>query len=172
MSKAEQLEQIRKQLQEAGYKLTAQREATVAVILECSQAHLSAEQIFIKTKAEVPEIGLATVYRTLEMLTELHVLNKISFVEDGVTHYDLCEENASQHFHHHLLCLQCGVIEEIHEDLLVSVEQTVAERFSFAVLDHRLTLQGICANCQAVNSANGLPANQLDPSKQVDISQL
>lgn len=172
MDKAEQLDRISEQLQAAGYKLTAQRSATVAVILDHAQAHLSAEQIFMATKEVGPEIGLATVYRTLEMLTELHVLNKVRFIEDGMTHYDLCETDHDHHFHHHLLCLQCGAIEEIHTDLLPAVEQQVYDDYTFTVLDHRLTFHGICARCQQINQQNGLPANQLDPSRQIDVTQL
>ncbi|KRM23797.1 Fur family transcriptional regulator [Latilactobacillus graminis] len=171
MDKAEQLDRIAEQLQAAGYKITAQRTATIAVILDQVQAHLSAEQIFIATKAVVPEIGLATVYRTLEMLTELHVLDKVQFIEDGMMHYDLCESN-HQHFHHHLLCLQCGVVEEIHMDLLIAVEQQVRVGYAFSVLDHRLTFHGICARCQQLNQQNGLPDNQLDTSRQIDLTQL
>lgn len=172
MDRAAQLEKIRHQLQQAGFKLTSQREATVAVILEHYQDHLSAEQVFMLTKAVAPEIGLATVYRTLEILTELHILNKISFIEDGITHYDLCEPNQNSHFHHHLLCLQCGQIKEIHEDLLTAVEAEVRAKFNFAVLDHRLTLQGVCQACQAQNQANGLVADQIDQHHQIDLSQL
>ena len=172
MDKTAQLEKIRHQLQQAGFKLTSQREATVAIILDHYQDHLSAEQVFMLTKSVAPEIGLATVYRTLEILTELHILNKGSFIEDGITHYDLCEPNQNSHFHHHLLCLQCGQIQEIHEDLLTDVEAEVLAKFQFAVLDHRLTLQGVCDHCQTVNVANGLPANKVDVTRQIDLSQL
>lgn len=78
---------------------------------------------FIFGQKKSPEIGLATVYRTLEILTELHIVNKISF-DDGLARYDLRKEGA-EHFHHHLLCLECGNIEEIEEDLLGDVERVV-----------------------------------------------
>lgn len=59
------------------------------------------------------EIGLATVYRTLEILTDLKIVDKVSF-NDGVARYDLRKEGA-KHFHHHLLCLECGNIEEVQK---------------------------------------------------------
>ncbi|WP_314059501.1 Fur family transcriptional regulator [uncultured Vagococcus sp.] len=140
------LSKIRKQLHDGGFKLTPQREATVLVLLENDKDHLSAEEIYMLVKQKSPDIGLATVYRTLEMLTELKVVDKISF-NDGVSRYDMRKEGA-QHFHHHLLCLECGGIEEVEEDLLVDVEKIIEKRFRFIVKDHRLTFHGVCSNCQ------------------------
>ncbi|MGO2084148.1 MAG: ferric iron uptake transcriptional regulator [Vagococcus sp.] len=140
------LSKIKKQLHEANYKLTPQREATVLVLLENEKDHLSAEEIHMLVKLKTPEIGLATVYRTLEMLTELKVLDKVSF-NDGLARYDMRKEGA-KHFHHHLLCLECGNIEEIEEDLLTDVEIIVEHDFKFKVKDHRLTFHGVCKKCQ------------------------
>lgn len=138
---------VKKQLHEAGVKLTPQREATLLVLLENEKDHLSAEEVFFFVKRKSPEIGLATVYRTLEILTDLRVVDKVSF-NDGVARYDLRKEGA-KHFHHHLLCLECGNIEEIEDDLLGEVEAVVESRYHFIVKDHRLTFHGICSNCQA-----------------------
>lgn len=141
------LEKIKKQLHTSSYKLTPQREATLRVLLEHESDHLSAEDIYLLVKEKSPEIGLATVYRTLELLTELKIVDKINF-GDGVSRYDLRKEGAN-HFHHHLVCIECGSVEEIREDLLEDVELIVEKRWNFIVKDHRLTFHGICRNCQA-----------------------
>ncbi|WP_159721898.1 ferric iron uptake transcriptional regulator [Enterococcus sp. CSURQ0835] len=146
MNAALALKKTKKQLHDSGFKLTPQREATLLVLLENEKDHLSAEEIYFLVKRKSPEIGLATVYRTLEILTELHIVDKISF-DDGLARYDLRKEGA-KHFHHHLLCLECGNIEEIEEDLLGEVEQVVESRYHFQVKDHRLTFHGICQACQ------------------------
>lgn len=99
----ERINRIKEQLHEASYKLTPQREATVTVLLENEADHLSAEDVFLKVKEKSPEIGLATVYRTLELLAELKVVDKINF-GDGVARFDLRKEGA-KHFHHHLVCM-------------------------------------------------------------------
>ncbi|MFV0560854.1 MAG: Fur family transcriptional regulator [Enterococcus sp.] len=143
------LKKTKQQLHESGFKLTPQREATVLVLLENEKDHLSAEEIFFLVKKKSPEIGLATVYRTLEILTELKIIDKVSF-NDGVARYDLRKEGA-KHFHHHLLCLECGNIEEVEEDLLTEVEQVVEQRYNFLVKDHRLTFHGICEACSKKN---------------------
>jgi Fur family transcriptional regulator, ferric uptake regulator len=141
------LDRIKKQLHSSSYKLTPQREATVRVLLENEEDHLSAEDVYLLVKEKSPEIGLATVYRTLELLTELKVVDKINF-GDGVSRYDLRKEGAA-HFHHHLVCMECGSVEEIQEDLLEDVETIVEEKWKFLVKDHRLTFHGICRNCQS-----------------------
>lgn len=99
------IDRIKKQLHSSSYKLTPQREATVRVLLENEEDHLSAEDVYLLVKEKSPEIGLATVYRTLELLTELKVVDKINF-GDGVSRYDLRKEGAA-HFHHHLVCMEC-----------------------------------------------------------------
>lgn len=148
------LQRIKDQLHEANYKLTPQREATVRVLLENEKDHLSAEEIYMLVKLKTPDIGLATVYRTLEMLTELNVLDKVNF-NDGLARYDMRKEGA-KHFHHHLLCLECGSIDEIEEDLLGDVEKIVESHYFFKVTDHRLTFHGICQSCQEKNKSSNV----------------
>lgn len=141
------IDRIKKQLHSSSYKLTPQREATVRVLLENEEDHLSAEDVYLLVKEKAPEIGLATVYRTLELLTELKIVDKINF-GDGVSRYDLRQEGAT-HFHHHLVCIECGAVDEIQEDLLEQVEPIVEQKFNFKVKDHRLTFHGICHRCLA-----------------------
>lgn len=139
------IDRIKKQLHGASYKLTPQREATVLVLLEHEEDHLSAEDVFLLVKERAPEIGLATVYRTLELLTDLKIVEKINF-GDGVSRFDLRQEGAT-HFHHHLICIECGKVDEIQENLLKEVGEVVEERWEFRVKDHWLTFHGICKEC-------------------------
>ena len=143
------IDRIKKQLRSQSYKLTPQREATLRVLLENEEDHLSAEDIYLLVKDKAPEIGLATVYRTLELLSELKIVDKINF-GDGLSRYDLRKEGAV-HFHHHLVCMECGNVKEIVEDLLEDVEEIIEKDWGFAVKDHRLTFHGICKHCQAKN---------------------
>jgi len=141
----ERINRIKDQLHAASYKLTPQRESTVRVLLENESDHLSAEDVFLKVRESSPEIGLATVYRTLELLAELKVVDKINF-GDGVARFDLRKEGA-EHFHHHLVCVECGAVDEIEEDLLGEVEKKVERDYQFKIMDHRLTFHGICRRC-------------------------
>lgn len=138
----ERLNRVKQQLQQSSYKLTPQREATVRVLIENEKDHLSAEDVYLKVKDKAPEIGLATVYRTLELLAELKVVDKINF-GDGVARFDLRKEGA-KHFHHHLVCMECGRVDEIHEDLLPKVEERVESEYLFHIyeLNEEVNLMG------------------------------
>lgn len=142
----ERISRIKEQIHSQSYKLTPQREATVRVLLENEEDHLSAEDVYLLVKDKAPEIGLATVYRTLELLAELKVVDKINF-GDGVSRFDLRKEGAD-HFHHHLVCIECGAVDEIQKDLLGDVEKVVEKDWHFKIKDHRLTFHGICHRCQ------------------------
>ncbi len=142
----DRIHKIKQQLHAHKYKLTPQREATVRVLLEHEEDHLSAEDVYLLVKEKSPEIGLATVYRTLELLSDLKVIHKLNF-GDGVARYEFGAEGAERH-HHHLVCVHCGAVDEMMEDLLENVEQKVEEEFRFKILDHRLIFHGICHRCQ------------------------
>lgn len=151
------IERIKKLLHAQSYKLTPQREATVRVLLEHEEDHLSAEDVYLLVKEKSPEIGLATVYRTLELLSELKIVDKINF-GDGVSRYDLRQEGAA-HFHHHLVCIECGAVDEIQEDLLGEVEEIVERDWNFRIKDHRLTFHGICHRCHGKEEENNEQEN-------------
>ena len=120
----ERIEKIKQQLQSQGYKLTHQREATVRVLLENEEDHLSAEDVFMLVKDKAPEIGLATVYRTLELLSELHVVEKINF-GDGVARYDLRNVLATSSSPSSNLYYNVALVDEIMEDWLGPLEERV-----------------------------------------------
>src|SRR5699024_12251413 len=90
-------------------------------------------------------IGLATVYRTLELLSELEIVDKINF-GDGVYRFDLRKEGA-KHFHHHLVCTECGSVEEIIDDLLKDVEKEIEKNWGLQEENNGLTFHGICKQC-------------------------
>ncbi|GGK15173.1 transcriptional repressor [Caldalkalibacillus thermarum] len=151
----DRIERIKQHLHAHNYKLTPQREATVRVLLEHQDDHLSAEDVYLLVKEKAPEIGLATVYRTLELLNDLNIIHKLNF-GDGVARYEFRAEGAERH-HHHLICVQCGAVDEIMEDLLKNVEHKVEKDFNFKILDHRLIFHGICHRCQEQEDNQPLP---------------
>ena len=139
------IERIKKQLHSASYKLTPQREATVRVLLEHEDDHLSAEDVYQIVKKTHPELGLATVYRTLDLLAELDILKKINF-GDGRLRYEFIQED--DHHHHHLICLSCGEVTEFGEDLLEGLETTITRSSGFKIVDHQLKFYCYCSKCQ------------------------
>ncbi|WP_325176583.1 ferric iron uptake transcriptional regulator [Paenibacillus alkalitolerans] len=145
MTISKQLDKINRELISKGYKLTAQREATVRVLLENEHEHLSAEDVFMLVKEFFPNIGLATVYRTLELLAELNVVEKMNF-GDGVARFDLRGEQQA-HMHHHLICTACGKLKEIKDDWLLELEKRLEREYGFKVTDHRLDFMGVYEAC-------------------------
>ena len=133
-------------LTESRYKLPPQRRATIEVLLNNQGEHLSTEDIYTEVRKTHPEIGLATVYRTMLLLEELGLLIKHNF-EDGRNRYELSHPD-EDHDHHHLICLKCGRVSEVEEDLLGSLEDIIVKKHGFQVINHKVKFYGHCKNCQ------------------------
>ena len=125
------------------YRLTGQRKAILNVMLENKGRHLSAEEVFWEARKIFPNIGIATVYRTLEKLASLEVLYKSMF-EGNKYRYELAEDE--KHHHHHVLCLACGQISEVSGDLLNELESKLDEQ-GYKIIDHELKFYGYCPIC-------------------------
>lgn len=133
-------------LQEKAYKITPQRQIILKALLDHPEEHLSAEEIHLIVKKKDPEVGLATIYRTLEILTNLDILHKINF-GDGCTRYELAEQES--HNHHHLICVNCGKVIEVNDDLLETLETWIEKKTHFCITDHQLKFYGYCKDCQS-----------------------
>lgn len=139
------MEGVRERLRAKEYRLTPQREAIVRVLMESAHQHLSADEVYWQVKQRIPEVGLATVYRMLELLEELEIVSRLDS-GDGRSRYEM-RSPEQKHYHHHLICLKCGLITEFADDGLEALEQSVASRHDFEVTDHCLRLYGYCAAC-------------------------
>ncbi|NMB96311.1 MAG: transcriptional repressor [Clostridiaceae bacterium] len=133
-------------LKNKGYRNTEQRQAVLSAIIDNQGRHLSTEEIYDIVKEVSPEIGLATVYRTLLLLEEMKLIHKIDF-NDGRSRYELTKSN-EEHLHHHLVCTQCGSINEVKEDLLGQLEDQIYNKNGFLVTNHSVKFYGICSDCQ------------------------
>ena len=141
-------------LKNRGYRNTEQRQAVLSAIIDNPGRHLSTEEIYDIVKVNSPEIGLATVYRTLLLLEEMNLIHKIDF-NDGRSRYELSKSN-EEHLHHHLVCTQCGSIYEVKEDLLEQLEDQIYSKNGFLVKNHSVKFYGICSNCQKKQQSNDL----------------
>jgi len=143
------LEDIKTCLKAKEYKMTPQRRVIIQVFLNNMEKHLSAEDVYQIFKKSHPEIGLATVYRTLDLFVELGILKKMNF-GDGRFRYEFCEQD--DHHHHHLICLSCEQVTEFEDDLLESLEAVIAKKTGFKIIDHQLKFYGYCRSCQEKKS--------------------
>ncbi len=141
-------EKVKDLLREKGLKVTSQRLMALNILSAHGDEHLTVEEIYDLAKEESPEIGLATIYRTVQVLLELHVIEKVTF-DDGFARYELNgEETGSGHRHHHAICTQCGKVYSLETDLLDTLEKQVFESLGFEVTDHEVKLYGLCSACR------------------------
>ena len=117
------MEEVKERFREEGYKLTTQRRGISDVIIDNHEKHLNPEEIYDIVKVKYPEIGIATVYRTLQLLEKLNIVYRVNF-DDGYNRYEL-NYDSENHHHHHLICLKCGNIMEVKLDLLESLENEI-----------------------------------------------
>lgn len=140
------IDNIKDILKGEGYKLTFQRRAILDIMVEKKGSHLSPEEIYDLVKVKYPEIGLATVYRTLQLFEQMNIVCKLNF-DDGCNRYEL-NNNTGDHHHHHLICLNCGKVIEVKMDLLESLEQEIEKEGKFKIVDHNVKFFGYCSDCQ------------------------
>lgn len=137
---------LKEDLKKKGYKLTPQRRAIVDTIIENEGQHLTAEEIYDKVKKNCPEIGLATVYRTITLLEELGIISRLD-LNDGCSRYEIMHSNET-HRHHHLICNNCNKVFEVQDDLLDGLENQIEKQYKFKILDHSVKFYGMCYECQ------------------------
>ncbi len=138
-----------------GYRLTAARKAILDV-LSGTQDHLSAEDIYLSVHGSYPNIGLTTIYRTLELLVHIGMIEKFDF-GDGRARYELAEEPGSPGHHHHLVCTRCYrvinytdfVDEEL--ELLKRTERGLSRKFNFDITNHLIQFYGECDRCRKIS---------------------
>lgn len=135
-------------LQKKGYKYTNQRENVLRILLENRESHLSCEEVHMIVARESKDVGIATVYRTLQLFELLGIVYRINF-DDGVSRYEL-DLGTENHHHHHLICTECGSVTEVKLDLLEALEDEIEEEEGFLIRDHNVKFYGICKNCTKI----------------------
>ncbi|OON91019.1 MAG: transcriptional repressor [Candidatus Epulonipiscium fishelsonii] len=136
---------FKEMLKDKGYKLTTQRRGILDILIDNSGKHLSTEEIYDCVKVQYPEIGLATVYRTLQLFEEMELVDRLNF-DDGCSRYEL-HVQGQVHHHHHLLCQSCNKVFEVDSDLLEEVEKEIEQKYNFKVFDHNVMFYGKCQKC-------------------------
>lgn len=141
-------ERFKKMLKEKGLKVTNQRLVVLQVLAEHKDRHMTAEDIYDLVRVDSPEIGIATVYRTVQLLLDMQLVDRIE-LNDGCVRYEIGHQflGETKHYHHHLICKSCGKIIPFDDDLLEDLEKHIEKTLGFHVLDHELKLYGECREC-------------------------
>lgn len=126
-------------LEDTGYRLTAPRRAVLDAITSISRPFTIEE-----LSDRLPNIGRATVFRTVKLLNELDIVCRVP-LEDGGVRY---ERSRSDEHHHHLICSACGSVTEFSDPTLDAAIEQNAATAGFALDGHSAELYGRCASCQ------------------------
>jgi Fe2+ or Zn2+ uptake regulation protein len=128
---------------EAGYRLTEPRRA-LAGLIEARTGHFTADELLGDSRRSRIGLARATVFRSLEVLTELGVIERLD-LPNGEHAFVACE---SAH-HHHVVCSRCGRSTDVRDSGISQVVAEVARRSGYRIDSHRLELFGLCPPCQA-----------------------
>ena len=130
-------------LKSAGLKATLPRLKILEIFQLGRQRHMSAEDVYRELLTEQQDVGLATVYRVLTQFEQAGILKRSNF-ESGKSVFELDEGS----HHDHLVCLQCGRVEEFFDAAIEQRQQRVASEHGFELQDHALSLYGNCKRPQ------------------------
>ena len=141
-------DEFKQMLKDHGLKVTNQRLLVLEALVSCPEKHLTTEEIYELVKVDFPEIGIATVYRTIQLLLELNLVDKIN-LDDGFVRYEIgsVRTEETKHHHHHLICLNCGKVISFQDDLLEELENKITKTTGFKIVNHEVKLYGYCEEC-------------------------
>ena len=130
-------------LERDGYRLSAPRSAVVETLatLGCS---VTAKEIADRLHARGEDVGVASIYRTLDLLDKLRLARRVDAAE-GVARYEPIDPSGEHH--HHIVCERCGALVPFADPGLESAIESVSESTDFEVTAHEVVLRGVCAGC-------------------------
>jgi Fur family ferric uptake transcriptional regulator len=129
-------------LRSRGERVTVARRAVLEQLVADPDAHLTADTITERVQRDQPDVHLSTVYRTLELLVALGILNEVR-VGHGPSSYHFTANT-----HHHAVCERCGAEVELPADLFDPVVRHLSDAYGFAADPSHLTINGLCATCR------------------------
>jgi Fur family ferric uptake transcriptional regulator len=139
--------ELNKYMAERGLKSTRQRGLIVDTFF-ATGGHLSVEELWSKVRTQDAKVSVATVYRTMKLLSECGLAHARNF-GDGQTRY---EAAVGRHHHDHLICTRCGTIVEFENDRIEAMQDAVARKHGFKVTSHKMELYGLCRECQRLGA--------------------
>ncbi len=132
-----------KELKEAGLKATLPRLKILQILENSATRHMSAEDIYRALLGSGEDVPIATIYRVLTQFEGAGLVARHKFEGE----HSVYELNEGSH-HDHILCVECGRVEEFVDETIEQRQQAIAEEHGYSITDHSLIIQGICASCQ------------------------
>lgn len=144
------LDKLNNILKEHDLRITPQRQAILETLYDCRGHHLETENIYelLTVRGGKSEnIGIATVYRTMELFDKIGIVSKLS-MENSPARYELIIRDTSMH--HHLICLECGRVQEIEDELTKDLQKQVLREMEFKVAEKPMKIYGYCSRCSFI----------------------
>ncbi len=120
-------------------------------VLQEKERHLSAEEVYECLKEKNRRVGIATVYRNLELMSQMGLVDRVNF-GDGKEYYEIAKIPALHH--HHLVCTICGKVIDYSDfrkeenEFIEYLGKELEKIYDFAIQSHQLYFYGVCKNCR------------------------
>ena len=139
------IEQLKKIFEKNGHKFTKQRQIIFNALKNSNSTHLTPEELFSIVHQENKQVGIATVYRTLNIFEDLGIVNKQEFT-DSINTYELISQDDEHH--DHLICKNCGRI--VEEKILDNndLSKLLKDKYNFQLDYYSLRIYGFCSECK------------------------
>ncbi len=130
-------------LRARGVRVTSARRALLAALVDAENHHLDAQDLSAAVQRAVPDVHLSTIYRSLDSLEELGLVDHVHFGH-GRAIYHLADEP-----HQHLLCEVCGAVVEVPDDVFAELTSTLERAYGFTIRPHHFAVIGRCRVCSS-----------------------
>lgn len=137
-----EIELLREYVRKGHIRQSVPREHIVRIFLE-TERHLSIQELHGLVQKKFPQIGIATIYRTMKIACDAGLAREIDFGEGNMRY----EHHCGHEHHDHLVCIKCGTFEEIKNSRIEQEQEVVAKEYGYILVRHRHMLYGICPKC-------------------------
>ncbi len=138
------LEKIKNEIKKHGYKITGPRLAIIEFLIH-TEGHPDIDDLYSEVSKDYPGIGVATVYRTMDLLRQLNLINTLELPE-GRQRYEII---LPEDHHHHLVCMECKRIVEFGNCNFKHLVEDIESSTRFKIYSHSTVAYGLCPHCSA-----------------------
>jgi Fur family ferric uptake transcriptional regulator len=127
----------------SGKRVTRQRAQIWDALMRADGRHLSAREVAEAVQAADPELHQATIYRALDVFVDDGLVRRTEFGEGRAVY-----EIAAEHLHHHVVCVACGEVAHVHDDVIREARGRIETESGFAIAETELSFYGTCPACR------------------------
>lgn len=134
---------LERHIERKGLRMTRQRRLIAEVMIE-TDGHVNIDELYNRVRERDPNVGYATIYRTLKLLTDAGLATAAHF-GGGATRF---ESTTHRGHHDHIICTDCGKIMEFHNEEIEALQEQVCRAIDFQMTHHKMEIYGLCSACK------------------------